>query len=61
MLIFALARLFTSIWLQIWLDAGDGKASERLTNATLANVTLTDSELKGYLTNNPKLWFYQVK
>jgi hypothetical protein len=27
MFLFALARLFTAVWLQIWLDAGDGRAS----------------------------------
>ena len=60
MFIFALARLFTAIWLQIWLDAGDGRSEERMNNASFANVTLTDEERKGYITNNPDLWFYQV-
>ena len=60
MFVFALARLFTAIWLQIWLDAGDGRAAERAANATALNITLTDSELKGYITHNPDLWFYQV-
>jgi len=46
---------------QIWLDAGDGKAAERLQNATLRNETLTDAEIKGFITDNADLWFYEVK
>nr|AHK05653.1 ATP-binding cassette transporter sub-family C member 5 [Tigriopus japonicus] len=59
-LAFSLARLFTSIWLQIWLDHGDGLQEERMQNATLFNETFSDIELKGYVTDNPRLWFYQT-
>ncbi|TRY70687.1 hypothetical protein TCAL_10025 [Tigriopus californicus] len=59
-LAFSLARLFTSIWLQIWLDNGDGLQEERMKNATLFNETFSDIELKGYVTDNPHLWFYQT-
>ena len=44
--IFALSRLFTSVWLQIWLDHGDGNERLRHENATLYNLTLR------YTTNN---------
>jgi hypothetical protein len=37
------------------------KILERLLNATLHNVTIPDDELKGFVTHNPDLWFYQVK
>jgi ABC-type multidrug transport system fused ATPase/permease subunit len=59
-LIFVLVRLFTSIWLQIWLDAGDGQVEERLANATAMNVTITDQELRGDIGTNPKLGMYQM-
>ena len=61
MFVFALARLFTAIWLQVWLDAGDGRMADRLKNASIANVSLSDEDLKGYITDNPDLWFYQVR
>lgn len=59
-LIFVLVRLFTSIWLQIWLDQGDGQVDERYANATAMNLTLTDHELKGDISKNPEMWFYQT-
>jgi hypothetical protein len=61
MFVFALARLFTAIWLQVWLDAGDGRMAERMQNASIANVSLSDEEKKGFMTDNPDLWFYQVR
>jgi hypothetical protein len=59
-LIFVIVRLFTSIWLQIWLDDGDGHVDERLANATAMDVTITDQELRGDIGANPKLWIYQM-
>jgi len=59
-LIFVLVRLFSSVWLQIWLDDGDGQVQERLANFTLNNVTFTDEELRGNIAENPKLWIYQL-
>ena len=29
-------------------------------NASFANASLSDEEIKGYITDNPDLWFYQV-
>ena len=46
-ILFALARLFSSVWLQIWLDHGDGREEERRENMTLYNQTFTSMELKG--------------
>ena len=60
--LFAMVRLFTSIWLQIWLDAGDGQVNQRL-NASLetGNETyMTDAEMRGNIADNPDLWMYQL-
>jgi hypothetical protein len=48
-LAFALARLSTTIWLSIWLDAGDGKYHERVHNASLVsdNFNETDTDYPG--------------
>ena len=46
-LLFALARLFSSIWLQIWLDHGDGLEKARQENITRYNQTFSHAELKG--------------
>ncbi len=65
---FACSRVFTSIWLQIWLDAGDGQELERRNNLTFLlefnkNVTnlstIPEVELKGFVTDNPNLSWYQ--
>ena len=59
-LAFALIRLFTSIWLQIWLDDGDGQVQSRLNESIAMNITLTDEELRGNIADNPDRWFYQL-
>ena len=59
-LAFALIRLFTSIWLQIWLDDGDGQVQRRLNESIAMNITLTDEELRGNIADNPDRWFYQL-
>lgn len=59
-LVFVLIRLFSSIWLQIWLDQGDGNVQERKENSTLNNQTLTDVELRGNIADNPDLQIYQM-
>ena len=54
--LFATARLFTSIWLQIWLDKGDGLEQERRDNLTDLGISnFTENEIKGYVTDNPDL------
>ena len=57
-LVFALLRLMSSIWIQIWMDAGDGLEEQRTQNITFVNSS--DLELKGLINNNPKLWLYQL-
>lgn len=58
--VFVLLRLQNMIWLQIWLDEGDGLKDERLFNMTEYNLTLSEEELKGSIVNNPMLWMYQT-
>ena len=54
--LFTLVRLFTSIWLQHWLDQGDGQAAQR------SNFTnnMTNEEILGNIADNPDLWKYQT-
>ncbi|KAK3927988.1 Multidrug resistance-associated protein 5 [Frankliniella fusca] len=59
-LLFTLARLFSGVWLQIWLDEGDGLEDERKLNMTLYNLSYTDVELKGLVNENPDRAFYQL-
>ncbi|PSN51489.1 Multidrug resistance-associated protein 5 [Blattella germanica] len=61
-LLFTLSRLSSGVWLQVWLDHGDGLEEERRLNLTLYNMTTnkTEEELKGFVNNNPDLWFYQL-
>ena len=67
MLLFATARLFVSIWLQIWVDEGDGSHLSKLmkensTFGNYANMSFTDEQISEAqnITNNPNLWFYQL-
>ncbi|XP_068202669.1 ATP-binding cassette sub-family C member 5-like [Palaemon carinicauda] len=59
-IVFVLLRLQNMIWLQIWLDEGDGLKEERLFNVTEYNLTLSEEEVKGSVINNPLLWMYQT-
>ncbi|XP_046390511.1 ATP-binding cassette sub-family C member 5-like [Ischnura elegans] len=63
-LLFTLARLFSGIWLQIWLDEGDGSGGAMVANwkanSSIAGTNLTENELKGSVNDNPYLWFYQT-
>lgn len=59
-LLFTLARLFSGIWLKIWLDAGDGKENERRDNITLYNMSYTRNELIGLVNENPDSTIYQL-
>ncbi|XP_068202671.1 ATP-binding cassette sub-family C member 5-like isoform X2 [Palaemon carinicauda] len=59
-IVFVLLRLQNMIWLQIWLDEGDGLREERLFNVTEYNLTLSEEEVKGSVINNPLLWMYQT-
>ena len=59
-LMFVLVRLFTSIWLQIWLDDGDGLMKQRLNDTLEVASNMTEEELRGNIAHNPKLWMYQL-
>ena len=62
-----MARLFVTIWLQIWVDAGDGSELHKILqeNETLRsynNITITEEDIgeSQNITNNPDLWYYQL-
>ena len=54
----ATIRMFTSVWVKIWLDAGDGQEHVRAMNSSYQGVS--DDQLKGLINDNPRLWFYQT-
>jgi len=58
--LFVLLRLATAIWLQIWVDDGDGLEEERRANATWTATFHTEEEFKGVINYNPNLEFYQL-
>ena len=54
--LFASIRLFTSVWLKIWLDEGDGSQIERNFNDTENNqISVNDLEVRGNIADNPKV------
>ena len=53
-------RLGTAIWLQVWIDDGDGREAARRDNASFTSTVLSEDEFKGIINNNPKLGFYQL-
>ena len=55
--LFTLVRLFTSIWLKIWLDDGDGTFKEIEFNGT--DEVQNDEEIRGNIAENPQLGMYQ--
>ena len=64
---FAMVRLFVSIWLQVWVDEGDGSGIHKMGqhNLTLGesgNITVTEEQImeSQNITNNPNLWYYQL-
>ncbi|CAG7725355.1 unnamed protein product [Allacma fusca] len=60
-LLFGLIRIFTSVWIRHWIDAGDGRYEERKENATLNNETITsDHDLQGSVSDNPDIAMYQL-
>ena len=67
MLLFATARLFVSIWLQIWVDDGDGSQLSKMIKEnssleTYTNMSFTETQIleSQNISNNPDLWFYQL-
>ena len=62
-----MVRLFVSIWLQIWVDEGDGSGIYKLgqgniTSLKNGNITITEEQIQESqnITNNPNLWYYQL-
>ena len=58
--LFVLLRLATAIWLQIWVDDGDGLEELRRANSTWTASFHTEEEFKGVINYNPNLEFYQL-
>ena len=58
--LFVVLRLATAVWLQIWVDDGDGLEEARRANSTWTTTFHTDEEFKGVINNNPNLEFYQL-
>ena len=56
--VFVITRLMTAIWVQIWMDAGDGLEDYRKQNISFSDVS--ELELRGLINNNPNLWLYQL-
>ena len=58
LILFIVIRIFERIYLQMWLDQGDGMQEMRMLN--LSYVNATDQVMKGYINYNPDLWKYQL-
>ncbi|ODM95653.1 Multidrug resistance-associated protein 9 [Orchesella cincta] len=59
-LAFVFSQIFTKVWLQHWIDSGDGLYDDRKKNATETNDTLSEYELRGYVNENPDLHLYLI-
>ena len=58
LILFIVIRMFDRIYLQKWLDQGDGMQEIRKLNVSFVNAT--DHVIKGYINYNPDLWKYQL-
>ena len=58
--LFVVLRLATAVWLQIWVDDGDGLEEARRANSTWKATFHTEEEFKGVINDNPNLEFYQL-
>ena len=58
LILFIVIRMFDRIYLQKWLDQGDGMQEMRKLNVSFVNAT--DHVIKGYINYNPDLWKYQL-
>ena len=58
--LFVVLRLATAVWLQIWVDDGDGLEEARRANSTWTTTFHTDEEFKGVINDNPNLEIYQL-
>ena len=58
LVLFIITRMFDRIYLQMWLEQGDGQEDIRKNNASFANMT--DHDIRGYINYNPNLWKYQL-
>uniref|UniRef100_A0A6A7FUX9 ATP-binding cassette transporter sub-family C member 5 n=1 Tax=Hirondellea gigas TaxID=1518452 RepID=A0A6A7FUX9_9CRUS len=61
MFLYTAIRIFSVIWQQWWLDAGDGLMQERLANQSLWNSTdlMSDEQLRGDISQHPDLYVFQ--
>ena len=65
---FAMARLFVAVWLQIWVDEGDGSGIHKMafeqntTFGNYSNQTITEEQIleSQNITNNPDLGYFQL-
>ena len=55
---FIFLRMGERIFLQNWLNQGDGLETERMMNESFINAT--DHQLRGFINYNPDLWKYQL-
>ena len=55
---FIIARMMDRIFLQLWLNQGDGLEQDRRMNISYQNAT--DHELRGFINYNPDLWINQI-
>ena len=58
LILFIVIRMFDRIYLQKWLDQGDGMQEIRKLNVSFVNAT--EHVIKGYINYNPNLWKYQL-
>ena len=56
--VFVVTRLLTAIWVQIWMDAGDGLEDYRVQNRSFSGAS--EAQLKGLINDNPNLGQYQL-
>ena len=58
--LFVVLRLATAIWLQVWIDDGDGMEDLRRDNASWTTATHSKEEFTGFINYNPRLGYYQL-
>ncbi|KAF0311378.1 Multidrug resistance-associated protein 5 [Amphibalanus amphitrite] len=58
LLMYGSCRTGSAVYLQYWIDAGDGLMEERIKNMTLYNVTYDPGELAGAINDSPHVDYY---
>ncbi|XP_037092830.1 multidrug resistance-associated protein 5-like [Pollicipes pollicipes] len=59
-ILFGVSRSANGVYLQYWLDTGDGLMEERLRNQTEYNMTYTAEQLVGVINDNPDLHQHMI-